>query len=158
VEIGAEAKEARDGAALLDALAAVRAAKNDPNFDALSEYRRVFEEHGLRIATESEGFARLRRRPRPFIVRLASFLDDWSLLLVAGQGSQEEVARLAALADAVDPDPWRKNLRAALLKPGLLERKAAVSRQASVAEMAAQPAPTVALLGLSLLSLNEPQS
>jgi Flp pilus assembly protein TadD/tRNA A-37 threonylcarbamoyl transferase component Bud32 len=152
-----EAGESRADAALLYDLAAVRAARNDPLFDAPSEYGRALQKRGLpvEVGDPAATAARLRGRPVPVAVQIASYLDDWTLLLRDKGGARNQADWITALARALDPDPWRNALRDALSLPERAERRLAVSRLAVAPDVEEQPSPTITLLAAALREAGE---
>jgi tetratricopeptide (TPR) repeat protein len=155
--VKAEAGVARADARLLDDLAAVRAARNDPQYDATSEYGRAFRRRGLSIDVGDPVavVSRMGGRPVPATIQIASHLDDWALLLRSWGGSRDRADQLTVLARDIDPDPWRDALRGALSLPDPAERRRAVLRMAAAPDAAAQPSPTITLLAVALRGAGE---
>lgn len=150
--ISAEALAARSDASLLRMLTFVRAAAGDPQYDAVSGYQRVFESHGVRPFAESQlpASTRLAERPRAVAIRLASFLDHWAQLLAGEECDRARAARITALAQIIDPDPWRSELRAAFAMPETAKRLETLQRLAAAKETAEHPAITLTLLASGL--------
>ncbi len=96
-EVHKEAAAVRDDSVLLSELATVRADKMDPNFNADSMYRSVFEGHGLAVGAELSTSARallvdgLRRRPNLIVATVASYIDDWAFVKAMKGESQTSV-------------------------------------------------------------------
>jgi serine/threonine-protein kinase len=138
---------------LLVRLAEVRTQKGDvdvfdrPTIEA--DYAGAFQKYGLDVNRLSKGeiAQRVRARPSRVLTELTAALDDWALER-RRQRSRPEAGwqRLLELAQAVDPDKWRNELRAAL---GSKDR-AAILRLADTAKVAQLPAPSVELLALAL--------
>jgi eukaryotic-like serine/threonine-protein kinase len=157
--VKAEAGEARVDEALLNDLAAVRAARNDnPHYDGSSEYGRAFQnrEMPVQIGDPASTAATFRNRPRLVAVQIASYLDDWTLLVRDTRGASNQADRITALARALDPDPWRNRLRDAVSLPDRGAQRKAVLRLAAEPDVAAQPSPTVTLLAAALRQAGEP--
>ena len=164
--VAIEATAAHDDQALLDALADVRAAKKDPRADAPAEYHRVFADHGVTLGphtSDAELHAiadRLQQRPGEVVVQLASFLDDWSVVLRSRSRSTDRplAEMLRALASNIDDDSWRNRLRDTLAQSQVGGRGAALLALASESSNAKLPAPTLTLLASSLREIGESQA
>ncbi len=156
----AEALEARLDAALLNDLAAIRAARNDPFYNADSEYGLAFGKRGLPLdaGVPATTAAMHQSRPRPVAVQIASYLDDWTLLLKGKIDTRDRMDRITALARTLDPDPWRNALRDALSLPGRVERDHAFLRLAAAPDVSAQPSPTITLLAAALREAGQPHA
>jgi serine/threonine protein kinase/Flp pilus assembly protein TadD len=157
--VKAEAGAARADESLLNDLAAVRAARNDhPHYVGSSEYGRVFNSRGLSSAlgAPASTAATLRKRPGLVAIQIASYLDDWSLVLRIDGKSPDQADRITDLARALDPDAWRNRLRDAVSLPDQEARRLAVLRLAAEHDVAAQPSPTVTLLATALREAGEP--
>jgi tetratricopeptide (TPR) repeat protein/serine/threonine protein kinase len=93
--------------------------KND-KFDletADRAYAQAFADFGINVAglPADEAAARIRERAG-VAVALAAALDDWTILRAFSGRRKEKVdsLALAALAQAADPNPWRRQLREAV--------------------------------------------
>jgi tetratricopeptide (TPR) repeat protein/tRNA A-37 threonylcarbamoyl transferase component Bud32 len=145
-----------DRARLADALADVRLARE---LDAIrlektavigttlitaavvSEYRAAFERRGLNTADEVEVVGR-RVAASPVREVLVAALDDW-LSKEPDVGRRD---RLARIAKAADPDPWRDQFRDALARRDW----DALGRLAAKADVARLSPAALVALGLSL--------
>ena len=156
--VKAEAAEARADAALLNDLAAVRPPETIRSTTLPQSMASAFQKRGLpvEVGDPAATAATLRNRPGPVAVQIASYLDDWTLLLKDKKGARNQADRITALARALDPDPWRNSLRDALSLPDRAERKRAVLRLAAAPDVAAQPSPTITLLAAALREAGEP--
>ena len=96
---------------------------------AAEEFAAAFRDYGIPVLDlpTDQAAAALRSKP-DLLVPCAVALDDW-----AGSFNQlrrgAEARRLLALADAIDPSPWRRGVRAALLHTGSDEDRDAMLRQ-----------------------------
>ena len=148
--VTAEAKAASADAAMLEDLAAARAGRLLDEYDSSAEYRRAFERRGLDADDPATSAAALRDRPMRATIQIASYLDDWSVIVRFSGGPRDRADRLAALARALDPDPWRDSSRDALAIPDRTKRRQAVLRIAAAPDAMAQPSATTTLLALGL--------
>jgi tetratricopeptide (TPR) repeat protein len=156
-QVAARGKASRSDRALLTDLTAIRAASNDPGYDTNNEYRRAFERGGIYGVTDgrSEQAANPAERPRAAAIQLASFLDHWAVL--QGRCARcDSQARLAAMAHDLDPDPWRDELREALILSDRAERRQALLKLAEAPDMASQPPVTLVLLAEALSAAGSP--
>ena len=113
---------------------------------ALPDYRRAFEDYGLRAeATAPEGAAGLLRC-RPAVVRgtLVAALDHW--LILARQTQAPEAGWLERVIATADTDPWRQRVRAARER----NERQVLEKLAREPGVAAQPPEELFLLNLSL--------
>jgi serine/threonine-protein kinase len=159
-EIRTEAHVARSDRDLLDRLTSVRALKGNPESDASYEYARAFRDLGVVIDDAkfepSSVAAQLRlARPKPVLVQLASFVDDWSLLIRGTEKRGPAADRLLLLASSLDPDTWRNELRIALANTGLDQRRAVLVRLSAATDLMEQPVATLTLLATGLRGVNE---
>ncbi len=142
-----------DMAARVEAIRLESAAVKEGNhFDvagADKHYRDAFRDYGLDLtALEIEAAAR-RIQASAITDQLRAALDDWLLVQFAlGRTSDK---RLLAVLRRADADPWRGRFRDAFERG---DRRASVEL-ARDPEAAAQPPPTVLLLGKVLLSVGE---
>jgi tetratricopeptide (TPR) repeat protein len=77
-------------------------------------YAQAFADYGvdiLRLSTEEAG-ARLRARPG-VVVPLVAALDDWAYVRRAIERVGSAGIAMTAVAQAIDPDPWRRQVRVA---------------------------------------------
>ncbi len=142
---------------MLSDLAAARAARLAEGYDAPAGYRRTFERYGIRLDAEgpSTPADALRDRPGRVLLMVASYLDDWAMLL-RRQGKPSELAdRITALAHTLDPNPWRDALRDAMAPGNTAERRQAVLRMAAAPDLSEQPSQTITLLAAALQWLGE---
>jgi serine/threonine-protein kinase len=109
---------------LLDACLDVRSPRETPTFhrdesgvvvqlvlpDADQQFAAAFRAYGLDVETlpTEETAARLRKRPKAVVVEVAAALDDWAFERLRKKGDSRQ---LVALAQAIDPDPKRAELR-----------------------------------------------
>jgi eukaryotic-like serine/threonine-protein kinase len=120
------------------------------------EYRAAFRDYGIDIEALSAAEAAKRIRRGAIQRELVAALDDWLMIrrVVTHPKRPEAWQPLAAAAQAVDRDPWRKRLRDALLAP---ERDQAVlGKLAETADFAVQPPETLVNLHMLLLGVDPP--
>jgi tetratricopeptide (TPR) repeat protein/tRNA A-37 threonylcarbamoyl transferase component Bud32 len=82
--------------------------------DTAAEYAQAFREYGIDVDAlgPEEAAKRIRARPDVVVRELVGAVIDWSWThWRKGRKDTPESRRLAALARAVDPDPWRNQLR-----------------------------------------------
>ncbi len=163
--LAAAASRATAGdAKLLEELARVRALRSDHSFPAALEYQRVFDEHGLPVVSDApersvEAFVEhLRGRPEEFLVRLASYMDDWGASSRVWGADAKKAGRLSALARAIDPNPRRNAVRDGLSLPTPDERSTALKRLSAAGDLAAQPAETLVVLASALRASGEAEA
>jgi serine/threonine-protein kinase len=157
VTAGAEAAE-RDRR-LLDRLADIRSAKADDRdgFRTEDDYAGAFRGAGLDLAGGPAAVAaQIKARPPAVAMALASALDDWASVRRALRNDPAGAARLAEVARAADPDPWRNDLRDAfgLADPG--RRKEALKALAGRAKFDELGPVSLDLLGQALTDSGDP--
>jgi serine/threonine-protein kinase len=123
--------------ALLDRLVDIRSAEaDDPDGSATEHgYTDGFREAGLDLSTmsPSEAGAKIRARTPAVVLAIAAGLDDWTNIRRI-RGEVDGVKHLTEVAQSADPDPWRNELRTALLqrnKMATLGRLSELARSAS---------------------------
>jgi Flp pilus assembly protein TadD len=138
---------------LLDRLVDIRSAKqDDPDGSATDTgYADAFREAGIDVEAKSpaEIQAALRSRPRSFVLAVVAHLDDWGQVRRHDRQNAEGAAALAAVAQALDGDPWRQKLREAIAQPEK-ERLAALQELAKSKELEQQSPIGLNLLGEAL--------
>ena len=164
-----EAAAARADREWLDKLTSLRAARYDSTIlDVAGEYGRLFGNLGVSLDGEAPDLVALAAtlrvsRPEPVVVTLASFLDDWSLILRTQSSRRpltervKQADRVTALTRELDPDAWRDNIRTALAQPEAADRRAALILQAAAPDMSTQPATTLTLLAAGLIEVRAAQ-
>jgi len=148
---------ARRDQSLLDTLADVRTSKQDLGLaGADAAYTRAFRDAGLDVdaSPPAEIGSILKARPPSVAVAAAAALDDWAL--VRRQDHQPEARQHPPLhvARAVDPDPFRDQVRASLMDPDVKAREAALRTLAADPKAALLPPPSAVLLSAALRDLN----
>jgi serine/threonine protein kinase/Flp pilus assembly protein TadD len=110
---------------------------------AAAEYEEAFREYGLDVKAQPAEAAAARLRRSPIREDLVAGLDDWA---ARGQPPGPGRAKLRAVADAADGDPWRRALRDAV------DRKdgARLTAMARDAQALAQPPADLSGLGAAL--------
>jgi tetratricopeptide (TPR) repeat protein len=149
--VKAEAAESQADALLLKNLAAVRSARNDPQYDAPGAYGHHLGQRGLLIEAGNPGASTAWDQSRPALaaVEIASYLDDWALLL-REKGDPRTADRITARARALDPDPWRNALRDSMTLRDRTEKRQTLARLAETPGIVDQPSPTLTLLASAL--------
>ena len=103
---------------LLDRLVDIRSAEADDRggWSTDASYLGAFREAGMDVEAlpVDEAARRIRARPPGVAIALATALDDWAAVRRDRQRNLAGAAVLTAVAKAVDPDPWRLDLRRAL--------------------------------------------
>jgi tetratricopeptide (TPR) repeat protein len=93
---------------------------------ALQDYARAFAERGLDplAGPAEEAAQQVRRRPDSVRELLVEALEEW--LDLARYHKAPKADRLARVVDAIDPDPWRQQLRRVVARadPDALDRLA----------------------------------
>ncbi|MFO0891162.1 MAG: serine/threonine-protein kinase [Isosphaeraceae bacterium] len=99
---------------LLDRLVDVRSARADDSDGSATDdaYAGAFRGAGLDLAVlpPAEAAAAIRKRPPAVAAALVSALDEWAGVRRA-RGDRAGAGRLAEVANAADPDPWRQGLQ-----------------------------------------------
>jgi hypothetical protein len=114
-----------------------------------TEYAMAFRGYGIDVDALDPAEAGARIAARPIAVDLASALDHWSnTRRVKFSPDREGALRLVAVANAADPDPWRRNLREAIWH----RDPAALLRLAETADVAHLPEQSLIRLGSALAS------
>jgi tetratricopeptide (TPR) repeat protein/serine/threonine protein kinase len=148
-----QAKDAERDRQFRNQLAEVRTLKED-KFDRADPdggYRAAFVGFGLDVdALTTEAAARqLHSRPLEMRVEVAAALDDWAWERRRWKRPAPEWQRLVALARAVDPDPWRNDLRH-LVYLNLARERDKLRELAHTAKVSELPPASVELLGRAL--------
>ncbi len=111
-----------------------------------ANYAQAFRDYGIDVEELGPQEAATFIQSRSIAVELAAALDHWALLRKGPR-----LAHLRAVASAADPDPWREQVRRALVRQ---DGKALVSLARSE-EALSLPPPTLTLLGTALGKLGE---
>ncbi len=160
-EIRAGLDEAERDARLRQAIVEIRANQEDVGPDGTdAAYATAFHaaEMDLDALEPAELARRLSRRREAVVIELSAFLDDWSAVRraahrpVAAWRKPLEAARLA------DPDPYRDQIRKALLAEDRRREAAALKALAAAPEAAGLPAPTAVLMGRALAESGEAEA
>jgi serine/threonine-protein kinase len=133
----------------LDRIAQAKATIVDGRFDtaqAPPAYALAFRNYGLAIRDESVAELARRIRDSELEQELVDALDDWIFL-----EPSDLVQKLVAVASAVDPAPWRDQVRQAMAGRNM----AALACLAEVAPLAKQSVPLLVALGWQLSSPRE---
>jgi tetratricopeptide (TPR) repeat protein len=148
----AEARQARADAGLLEDLATARVNRMFDWANSSEEYRSAFERRHLHVDVDdpASSIAALSGRPTRIAAQIASYLDDWWASLRSSEGAADCALRLAAVARALDADPWRNALRDALSIPEEAKRRQAVLELGAASDAASQPSPTTTMLSRAL--------
>jgi tetratricopeptide (TPR) repeat protein len=145
---------------LVDRLVDIRSARgDDPNGSATDlAYADAFTQWGIDLAAlaPAEAGAKIRARPPDTAQALTAMLDDWSDLRRWRLRDEAGGKRLSDAARAADPDPWRRDLRAALEQPDRKARLAALQAAARSARFGTLGAMSLDLLGTALWSAGDP--
>jgi serine/threonine protein kinase/tetratricopeptide (TPR) repeat protein len=114
--------------------------------DTLPDYRRAFDEYGLRanVMTTEAGADLVRRRPRAVRNIIVAALDHWHIL--ARYRGAAEARWLEQVLSTADPDPWRQSVRAARRR----NDRAALSELAREVDVAVQPPEALFVLEVGL--------
>jgi serine/threonine-protein kinase len=102
------------------------------------------------IPVEAVEGARIRNRPADVALALAAALDDWAAVRRDKRKDADGARRLGAAARLADPDPWRRDLRAALDHPAKEARLAALRALARGARFEVLGPISLDLLGRAL--------
>jgi len=157
VRVGADAAE-RDWA-LLDRLVDIRSAKtDDPEGSATdAAYADAFVEAGLdpSASPPAEAVAKIKARPPAVAMSLAAALDDWASVR-RSRNDWAGAKRLTEVTQAIDPDPWRNDLRTALGQTDKQPRLAALRALATTARFDELGAVNLELLGKALAFAGDP--
>jgi tetratricopeptide (TPR) repeat protein len=158
--IAAHLREAQDNAdaarrdqALLDAVAEVRSSKQDlgrPGADAA--YARAFGEASIDVDTlpRAQAGARLKSRPSSVVLAAVAARDDWALVRRSDKPKDARWQRPLEAARAADPDPYRDEVRAAVLDSDEAARESALHKLAADARVAELPPASAVLLAATL--------
>jgi tetratricopeptide (TPR) repeat protein len=149
----ADADAARRDRELLERLMDVRAAKSEmTSLAAAAAYAEAFRRSGLdpEAPSFSEAAGWISERPRDVAVSLAAALDDWAWVRRQDIKDQAGAAPLTALARAVDPDPWRNQLRDAVESQDPAARLAALRMLAESASYETLGPVSLDMLGTAL--------
>jgi serine/threonine-protein kinase len=103
-------------------------------------YADAFRKAGIDIAAwpGAEVVAAIRLRPPSVVVAMAAALDNWTLIRRERMGDRAGANALSDVAEAVDPDSWRNQLRDALDLPEKEQRLDALrglARSAKIDEL-----------------------
>jgi tetratricopeptide (TPR) repeat protein len=162
-ERAAAERRARDAAAerrLLARLEAIRGERGEHWNPKRADraYGEAFRAFGLDVDKVAAGEAGAKLAGRPGTAEIAAALDEWCLLRRLDLAGDKEVRpwqRLAAVARAADPDPWRNGLRAAFGRPPV-ESAAVLKKLAADGKfLEQQPAASLVLLARMLAGVGE---
>jgi serine/threonine-protein kinase len=143
-------RQARQDHDMVDRLEEIRLQKaqvkrSGADFDAADRaYAAAFERYGVPVAALQSAEAASRLAGSAIRDWLVVALDDWAESVPLKDEARRQ--RLFAVADLVDGDPWRRQLRQRLLKPERASLEELASRPASLA----QPPATLVLLARAL--------
>jgi len=118
-----QVREVRADLQLVMSLEEIRleqAAVKDGHFavkEADPEYEAAFRSYELDIDTMESGEAAARIRSRPIHLEIAAALDDWARVRRLARPKETGWRHLAAVAGAVDPDPFANQVRDAWGRP-----------------------------------------
>jgi tetratricopeptide (TPR) repeat protein len=152
-EVSQQAQQAEIDHHLLDRFVDIRSARaEDPDGSATdAAYAEAFAAGSLDVAGDSpaEVAARLRARRPGVAVAMVAALDEWAAVRrlrkdLAG------AARLITVAQGVDSDAWRRDLRAAVAQPDPAKRRTELQKLAREARFDALSAISLDLLGMAL--------
>ena len=138
---------------LLSELAEIRDALNEVSFDESdSAYASAFRAAGFDLLGGSldETARAIAGRSLPVTVALAAAIDRWTALR-RSHGDRAGAARLMAIAQAADPDEWRRRLRLTLADSDGKTRLASLRELAELGPQVGLPPDTLALLGEALM-------
>jgi tetratricopeptide (TPR) repeat protein len=139
---------------LQERLVDIRSARADDPYGTVTDaaYAEAFAAAGLDVTVGSpaEAAARLRARPPGVVVALAAALDDWAAVRRTLRQDPAGAARLTAVAQAADSDPWRRDLRAAVAQADPAKRLAVLQTLAREARFDELSAVSLDLLGKAL--------
>ena len=145
---------------LLDRLVDIRSAKADDRDGSATDaaYADAFKEGGIDLAAlpPAEAGAQIKARPPATAQALAVALDDWAAVRRRNRGDPAGAKRLSDAARVADPDPWRRDLRAALDQTDSSARLTALQAAARSARFDALGAVSLDLLGTALDSSGDP--
>lgn len=119
-------------------------------------YAKAFREAGLDLEVLTPKDAGERLRSRPAAVDLAAAIDDWAFL----RSLLKDVAGaklLTDLAQAADPDPWRRELRKAIALPNGASQLEALMTLANRPGLETLGPVSIDLLGQALLRAGDKQ-
>ena len=155
----AAARGERADRILLDKLVDIRSSRSDDpdGSRADADYARAFHEAGIDVAglPPAEAGARIKARPAAVARAIAAALDDWASVRRSLRRDQHGALRLAAVANAIDPAPWRVGLRHALDVADRASRGQALRTLATSANLEAMPAVDLDLLGTAMFEVGE---
>ena len=147
---------------LLDNLVDIRSSRSDDpdGSRADANYARTFQEAGIDVAGSppAEAGARIKARPAAVVRAIAAALDDWASVRRSLRRDRHGALRLVAVANAIDPAPWRVELRHALDVADRASRGQALRTLATSANLEAMPAVDLDLLGTALSEVGESQT
>jgi serine/threonine-protein kinase len=145
--------------ALLDRLIDIRSAgADDPDGSATEQaYTDGFREAGLDLSTmsPSEAGAKIRARTPAVVLAMAAGLDDWTKIRRI-RVEVDGVKHLTEVAQSADPDPWRNELRTALLRRNKMATLETLSELARSARFDSLGPVSLHLLGLTLDVCGDP--
>jgi serine/threonine-protein kinase len=145
---------------LMDRLVDIRSAEADDRggWSTDSTYADTFREAGLDISALSseEAARRIRARPPQVATAVAIALDDWAAVRRDRKKDGAGAAALSALANVVDTDAWRRDLREALGLPDPAARLVALERMAKAAPFETLGPISLDLLGRALKDAGDP--
>jgi serine/threonine-protein kinase len=145
--------------AIIESLTEVRSLGQD-DADGVERdvgYAAAFRRHGFDVETSVPGpvAARLRSRPPAVVLEVAGALDDWASLRRAGGGDRPQWDKLVRMAQLIDPDPWRNEVREALELTDRAQRAARIKKLVAEFRVEEQPAATLVLLARALADVED---
>jgi serine/threonine-protein kinase len=147
---------ARRDRTLLEALAVGRAQKQERVPSGTDgEYAHAFRSAGLDLDTSppAEIAAAVKARPASVAAVATAALDDWALVRRQGGHAEADFRRPLEAARAIDPDPFRDKVRAAILEIDVKDPEAALRTLAADPKASELPPPSALLLASALRSL-----
>jgi serine/threonine-protein kinase len=138
---------------LLDALADIRSTQVDlgPR-EADASYAEAFRRAGIDIdiLPQAEAADHIRARPRAVALQLAGYLDSWHAIRRKDDQPPDRWRRPLAVAQLVDPDPYRDRLRALAERDDLREQRGALHTLAEDPQSTELPPVSLLLLAAAL--------
>jgi hypothetical protein len=147
---------------LLEKLIDIRSARTDDSGGSQTDadYSRAFRDDGIDVAVlpPAEAGARIKARPAAVAGAMTEALDDWASVRRSLRYDRPGAMRLAEVANAVDPAPWRVGLRRALDLADRASRGKALQTLAESTKLETLPAVDLDLLGTALFEVAESEA
>ncbi len=158
-EVQAGLDGARRDKALLDRMVDIRSAEFDDPDGSITDrdYADAFREAGIDLATlaPAEAGASIKARPPLVAMELAGALDDWAAIRRGRRANATGALLLSEVASIADPDPWRVELRAALVQADKAARRTALQAVAAKANFDDLGPISLYLLGVGLFGAGD---